>query len=312
MSFFLNISLNISNLNNISEEKINYCNVSINISTNQTLYNNRDQIKIQNVLSNDSFNYEIEYWVEDLFGREVKRKIITSNQNKKSYTPKIEDEDRVLFVKNKLTLINCTNLNNQTSSEKIILIKNKILEEQACESKESSSSTVCNPEIIIKEVKINEYKPIINSFYTRAKKFNEEIKLYANIKGEGEHTLILYSFQSFFEQNISLNGTKSFSFNISAIQGLNIYYLEVYYEGELLTFEKLEVNFESEKKIINQTIPKQIFIGEEKLAQQNYTSKITGNTIYESDEVKNKSHAIYFLFIPFIILLVILIIKKRF
>jgi hypothetical protein len=115
-------------------------------------------IKFQNKIETNNITqigegYIIDYWIEDLSGNIVKNKISTSNQDEKSFTPKIEEEDKILIIKNVLKNVSCNVSNN--SGERIILIKNSkyvpISSKQAVctsstskiSSSESSASYVC-------------------------------------------------------------------------------------------------------------------------------------------------------------------------
>ena len=98
------------------------CNVSINVSTGKTFYNNSEQIKIYNKLNNDSFFYTIEYWIEDLFGTIIKEKYNTTNQNQKTYTPHIAELDRIYVVNNRIAELGCNNTAEKTADRKFIFI----------------------------------------------------------------------------------------------------------------------------------------------------------------------------------------------
>ncbi|MBW2990282.1 lamin tail domain-containing protein [Candidatus Woesearchaeota archaeon] len=99
------------------------CSIKLNLSTDKEMYLNKEKVKIKNIINNKSFPYIIEYWVEDLFGNEVKKKYNTSNTNQKTYTPKIVEKDRVFLVKNRLVFVACNNSNSELGNEKMIIIK---------------------------------------------------------------------------------------------------------------------------------------------------------------------------------------------
>ncbi len=112
------INISVINSNNIK------CNVSLNINTEKLIYTNKESIKYDFSLSNKSFPYEIEYWIEDLSGNIVKSKLNTTNTNTKSYTPDIKESDKVLVIKGRILKLFCNNSNNKTSDERIVIIKN--------------------------------------------------------------------------------------------------------------------------------------------------------------------------------------------
>ena len=99
------------------------CNVSISITTFKEIYWDNESIKFYNNLSNESFPYLIEYWIEDLFGNVIKERTNTSNTNQKSYSPEISEQDLVLMIKNNLhALCNDSELSDNYA-EKIVIIK---------------------------------------------------------------------------------------------------------------------------------------------------------------------------------------------
>jgi len=115
------------------------CNVSINVTTEKTIYNNSETIKFYNNLNNESFPYIIEYWIGDLLGEVFKKKINTTNTNVKSYTPKIGEKDRVLLIKNKVyQFCNDTSLLDN-EAEKLVIITNKGGTSSLLSSNEKSS-----------------------------------------------------------------------------------------------------------------------------------------------------------------------------
>lgn len=64
------------------------CNISISISASRKIAGGRSKIEFYNKLSHTNFDYVIEYWVEDLEGNILKGKRNTTNQNRKTFTPK--------------------------------------------------------------------------------------------------------------------------------------------------------------------------------------------------------------------------------
>ncbi|MGV8086214.1 MAG: hypothetical protein ACP5N1_01155 [Candidatus Woesearchaeota archaeon] len=123
--------------NTINESIINIttgkCIASLRILTKNEsiIYENGESIKFYNIIDIDYNNtnitkkeiyYSIDYWVEDLFKNKIKNTITTTNQNEKSFTPKISEEDKIVKIKSILKSINCEIIND--SAEKILLIKN--------------------------------------------------------------------------------------------------------------------------------------------------------------------------------------------
>lgn len=135
---------NTSIINDTSNESITTNESTINISAGKCIaslriviknesiiYENGESIKFYNFIDIDYNNtnitkkeihYSIEYWVEDLFKNKIKNTLTTTNQNEKSFTPKISEEDKILKIKSVLKDIDCEIING--SFEKILLIKN--------------------------------------------------------------------------------------------------------------------------------------------------------------------------------------------
>ena len=100
------------------------CNISIRVTSEKLIYEQGETIQFDNNLDNESFPFVIEYWVEDLFGTIFKKKVNTTNTDAKSYTPKIDEKDRVLLIKNRLyPFCNDASLEDNTA-EKLVIVKN--------------------------------------------------------------------------------------------------------------------------------------------------------------------------------------------
>ena len=130
-----NVSNSLPNSSDVSHE----CRASISIIIKNesstypsypSIYDNDVSIKFYNkiLLSNEtnisinSLNYTIDYWIEDLAGNIVKNRVTTSNQDEKSFTPKVDESDKILVVKSIISSMTC-NITN-SSDQKIILIRN--------------------------------------------------------------------------------------------------------------------------------------------------------------------------------------------
>lgn len=159
----VNISKNISGcLIELKIELRNYTNQTIPI------IQNNEQIKFKNkiIISEDNeINSSVEYWVEDLLGNIVKNKVVTNNEDYKSYTPKIKTKDEVLIIKNKIVSISSSECNITNShSEKIIIIKNTQFGENEDEKskenekecldpkKKTNSTTECNCDTLLASI----------------------------------------------------------------------------------------------------------------------------------------------------------------
>ncbi|MBW2994825.1 lamin tail domain-containing protein [Candidatus Woesearchaeota archaeon] len=203
-----NTSINnsINNTSNASDDA-DFCDALLQIETNKINFSNGEQIKFKHIIENKTDSFEIEYWIDDLFGNTVKSKRITTNTNEKSYTPSIKEKDKVLVIKSRLFVeCNDTNLSNNYY-EKLIFVVNKDYSE---ESKETSASGS-------KQTKKTE-KPKISSFYTLTKNFeeNKTIKIFSYISNPGPGS----EFSVFLNHNNQLVHTQNLVLQDNEIEKL--------------------------------------------------------------------------------------------
>lgn len=151
----VNQTTNQTNTTNQSD----FCDIALEIWTEKIIYEN-EAIKFRHLLNNESFDFVIDYWIEDLFGEIVKAKRNTTNLNEKSYTPSGIEGDMTLLIKSNVS-VNCTDTNlSNNYAEKMIVIKGD-KKNSASDSSSSSDS---------------ENKKTTNSYSTSViSKFNYEI-----------------------------------------------------------------------------------------------------------------------------------------
>jgi len=136
------------------------CNISLNIGTWKNLYFDEPTVFYLN-LNNETFTFIIEYWVEDLFGNVVKNPINTTNTNKKSFSPKLDEPDRAFIIKASLAFIACNDSNKDDNyAERLFVVKG---DEPAKESKIEISELYLNKDNAIEfgealKAKISIYK----------------------------------------------------------------------------------------------------------------------------------------------------------
>jgi hypothetical protein len=168
------------------------CDLAINVITEKLVYDSGEKIGYYNTLNEEKFPYYIEYWVEDFLGEVFKKKSQTTNTNKKSYTPKIKEIDRVLLIKAKVYPL-CADLNTSNNeAEQMVIIVNSVIE-----NVESTSSN--EEDSIIKIVKVS---PEEQKFSGLVK---AEIEIY---KGEtGKYSLTAYAERDGkkISQNLKIN-----------------------------------------------------------------------------------------------------------
>jgi hypothetical protein len=216
------------------------CNASINITVEKEIYYNNEKVGIRNLLaSSDDLPFVIEYWVEDLFGNEVKGRMNTSNLDEKTFTPDISEKDGVFIAKNMLVFIGCNNSNPAQESSRLFVVKNQdyspdtAIRVPAGSADEVSETATKN---------VSKSKGSIASFYTRTKKYHEEINLYANIKVDSRATVVLRG--SLGDQYRELAGSEKLVFSAKASPGENVYILELYKSDELIDSKSLLVSLE--------------------------------------------------------------------
>jgi hypothetical protein len=246
------------------------CQVSVNLSIPKSVFSNNEQVEITNVISmqpQDDYPFIIEYWVEDLFGEVVKKKLNTSNDNDKVFTPQIKDKVGVFVAKNKLTYVGCNNTISGTESSFLFVVRNQDYVEKKLEEDVSNASSYV--------------KGKITSFYTRTKNFNESINLYANVKTlEGGYVLLSGNDVDEVVRLDASTSSQKLSFNVKARPGENKFYLELFEKGE--SVEKKSVVFslkEAEKKLPkNATVKKQASnTSKTTAAKPTLTSKVSLN-----------------------------------
>ena len=99
---------------------------SLQILTPKQIIDKNDKLTFS--FRTNTNNFIIVYWIEDLFGTILKNKINTTNTNKKSYTPKLDESqnEKTLVIKSTLN----TNFCNTSASELVVVIG----KEQNCSS----------------------------------------------------------------------------------------------------------------------------------------------------------------------------------
>ncbi len=120
------------------------CDVSINISTEKIIYQNKERISYKIEPSTKTYPFSLTYWIDDLTGTNVKSKITTTSTNKRSYTPSIKEIDRAFLIKSELHPT-CNDSNKKDNhAEKLLVIINPTAEPTEKVSEESDSSIKIN------------------------------------------------------------------------------------------------------------------------------------------------------------------------
>ncbi len=103
------------------------CNVTLNISTEKTLYQNDEKIKYDITLTDETYPFVIQYGVFDLLGDQIKKFQNTTNTNTKTFTPDIDEADRILLIKAELVSLACSDNNISDNKAEIIVLVNGTL-----------------------------------------------------------------------------------------------------------------------------------------------------------------------------------------
>ncbi len=318
------------------------CSVELNLSTDKEIYNKGESVDIKNSMSNQTFPYIIQYWVEDLFGSIVKEKQNTSNTNLKSFTPKINEKDKVFLVKNVLIFVGCNNSNPKLGNEKMIIGLNKDYEPEketkAATSKKSgtSATTASSKNSSAKKTALEESAKIL-SFYTRNKKYNQSINLYANIKASKAYSLALLSSKG--EQKIGFNGSNNIKFRVEPAEGANLFVLKLIKDKKVIDSKELFVKLEGSKvvkanrtiaitaktnktiavasKVNNRVAVKKLSSGknnsyEIKNATKEPINEITSSVVYESSSLKVQKYVPFILIgLGVLVVVGLVLLKKR-
>ncbi|MBN2457523.1 lamin tail domain-containing protein [Candidatus Woesearchaeota archaeon] len=100
------------------------CNISIHIEKDKVVYEEGEKVRYSIYPSDESIDYSIEYWIEDLFGRIVKKRYNTTNSNMRSWTPIISGQEQVFLIKARLSYLNCTDQDSSDdSAESVVVVK---------------------------------------------------------------------------------------------------------------------------------------------------------------------------------------------
>ena len=161
------------------------CNITINTTTEKLIYEGK--ISFWFKLNNKTFPFEIEYWIDDLFSETAKKSHTTKNTNKKSWTPKIKEIDRVFLIKARLNAF-CNN-SGKTYAEKMVIVLNKETGEEQKERRSyinitsvSNASFGKTATVKIKAYKGDTNKRVVEFWAEGSGKISEVTKAYLNKK----------------------------------------------------------------------------------------------------------------------------------
>ncbi len=97
-----------------NENNFSGCDVSISVSADKYLYEEGETVRFSPLIKGEPGEFEIEYYVTDINLNIIKNKQVTNNKNEKSFTPSIDEKDRIFFIHMNITP-ECED-NNQTNN----------------------------------------------------------------------------------------------------------------------------------------------------------------------------------------------------
>jgi len=144
-------------INYTSNETINgsaLCNLSIDIELDepQSIYSQGNKIKFKNLISDDSLDFIIEYWITDYFNQTFKSKVNTSNSNQKQWTINIDSLFSILVIRSKLIFVDCQSVVENMTAELIFIATNpdEFLNQEESSDNNESEEPEDNDEIEVK------------------------------------------------------------------------------------------------------------------------------------------------------------------
>ena len=178
----------------LNETSASDCLGSINIELLSDITKSGDSIKFSPKINyTEGKEFIIEYYITDIFGEIVKEKTNTTNTNQKSYTPKIEEEDKVFIINENLYLL-CNQIELVDSAQKNFVAYNEIMEETTNEPfleiqtiYDGSDERVKFGEILNVKIKANKGNSTKKSIKVFIEDLSKETSI--NIDTSGEFTL---------------------------------------------------------------------------------------------------------------------------
>lgn len=278
-----------------SEEDEEECDISLEINTPKIIYSNGEKISIKHKLNDRSYDYKIEYWIEDAFGKIMKAKRNSSNTNSKSYTPKISQKEKALIIKSYVWIEDCfdTDVSNNYFEKAVVVVdENYTTPECNCSINENNDTNEDEKQTTAGKRGGSSTKTIIASFYTRTRKFEEGkiITLNGRLDEKGVNAKIIYKNQTI---NLSIIN-ESFKQNVTLEAGNNSYILVIEKDGKQI--ENKTLSF-----MVNTTIPTTMTssepISDEAIAEDSENvikqNKLLLEQGYDSSSSKSKKIAGY-------------------
>jgi len=309
-----NNETNFSNNNEIINEnnEILDCTISLNIETEKKIYENGETIEFYNKLSDTSYDFIIEYWIEDLYGKILKEKRETKNLAKKTFTPKNKDE-KTIVIKSTLKSINCNNKNENNDVEHLVIVKkpeNEIILNFSEDINLLGYNFYDNfIEVKLKVVKGNSKKSKVEIYIKNNEKKISEISnfdIYShNIELKINVPVLLNDCVNKNKTYIIINGLGISKNEMLIVPEKNTILcknnLTINKNNKIILNDSILQNNKSEivEKIFSEPIIKHynenLIQVKEEIEDRTFDEKISGKVIYESKNKKSKDYSIIFL-----------------
>ncbi|MBW3014690.1 hypothetical protein KY335_05645, partial [Candidatus Woesearchaeota archaeon] len=315
-------STNQANTTNATNSTNAGCDFSIDILLDKEVYENKEKISYELELSQEDddkgYDFQIEYYIEDLSGEIIRAKRNTTTPGTKSFTPSIKEADKIFFIKAQVySFCNETNLTDNYDSA-IVVVRNSAFED---EDKEDEAEEGKEENEAEKEddggSKTVSKKAEIESFYTRHKIFEEgrNISLYAmlyNPAGEANFDVALLNNGVLLEDvEIPINAEYKKRWNISVIlePGLNNFSIVLSRYSEKEDFKSLEIfaepieeNSKAETLVVKNPLPEK---------QENVSTMKTYQTKTKDAEEEKEKSIVQYIILGISVALNSLLIWKR-
>lgn len=165
-----------------STNETDVCDCKLDIVTDKQIYSEGDSVSFRMVICESlyqtgSYLENIEYWIENVHGDIEKSKLNTTNPSEKSFTPKIDSEEKAFVIKSRIRTCNATK--KLVAFRKDVAYKESFLEMEVPESAKAGKPFI----IKIDGYKGNTGKTLLSSYLTNGKtKVSEITKNYVNSK----------------------------------------------------------------------------------------------------------------------------------
>ena len=176
---------NVTEENN-STNQTNMCDCSLEIITEKEIYAASERISfiIRDCAATNNFETPIIYWAEDLFGDVTKTKLETTSKAPKSYTPRINSDEKTFLLKAKIKTCNET-------TTKMIAVKGEETTAKNTTFKIKAPSAAKPNEIIIIEIegyKAQTQKTLIDiQLEIDGRRKSETLKIYVPKQNQDFH-----------------------------------------------------------------------------------------------------------------------------